>query len=115
SGLAGGSNDVANFGGGDVSSCHDLYRSGKITQLPTSVDKICPDRESSFQGGAPLDETNPIGKMISSRPRCLNQPRSRQHHIAERFEPGATRLVRRLDVALRAPTNKAVRKNWLSG
>jgi hypothetical protein len=29
SGLAGGSNDVAYLGGGDGSSCHDLYRSGK--------------------------------------------------------------------------------------
>jgi len=29
SGLADGSNDVAYLGGGDGSSCHDLYRSGK--------------------------------------------------------------------------------------
>jgi len=53
--------------------------------------------------------------MISSCPRGLNQPRSRRHHIAERFEPGVTRILRRLGIALRAPTNKATSGNWLSG
>jgi hypothetical protein len=100
SGLAGGSHNAADLGGGEVSSGHDIYRTGNYHGFLKNVHKNFPIGKIGHLEAAPRIEIFPLGNIVASSYRfSLNQPRLRPQHIAHLFEPGTQGIFEQVDIA----------------